>query len=192
MKKIIVMTLKLLAITIVAGLVLGVVNNYTKEPIAQQEIKEANAARKAVFSEAVAFEQIDIEITDEKYKIIKGVYNALDADGNILGITAAIVTKAYSPGLNIAVGIGADGFIKGAAIISHEETPGLGANATDPEFIDQFKNKSYGNPLVVVKTSPSEENDIEALTGATITSDGVTDAVNIATEFYKETFGGAK
>ncbi len=192
MKKILIMTLKLLTITIAAGLILGFVNYQTKGPIAMQAAKEADEARKAVFPEASEFEQIDFTTDDVRFEIVKDVYNAIDENGNVIGITAALVAKGYSPGLNMTVGIGADGIIKGVAILSHEETPGLGAKATEPKFIDQYKGRSYENPLVVVKTSPSKENDIEAIASATITSKGVTDAVNIAALFYKETFGGAK
>lgn len=191
MKNIVVMTLKLLAITIVAGLVLGLVNAITREPIAVQAKKDADAARGAAFPTATTFEPMDI-IIGEEYEIIKSVYTALDADGKTLGITAAITTKGFNPRLNLTVGISADGTITGVVIGAHEETPGLGAKASEPKFIDQYKDKPYDSPLVVVKKAPTDTHDIEAITSATITSNGVTDAVNTATIFYKDVIGGAK
>lgn len=191
MKNIVVITLKLLIITLVAGIILGVVNGVTEEPIAQQTIKEANEARQTVFPEAADFQELDIDVPEE-YAIIKSVYEALDENKNVIGITAAVTTKGYNSGLNLTIGVGADGVIKGVAVGSHSETAGLGAKATQPEFQSQYTDKSYDQPLNVVKTVPTGDYDIQAITSATITSNGVTDAVNKVTAFYKQMAGGAQ
>ena len=191
MKNIIIMTIKLLVITIVAGIVLGVVNAVTKDPIAEQQRIAADDARKAAFLDAASFEAMDIDIPEE-YAIIQNVYTAFDANGDNIGIVAEVKTKGYSAGLNLTIGIGADGVIKGAIVGDHQETPGLGAKATEPWFQAQYKNKPYDNPLVVVKTPATDTYDIQAIASATITSNGVTDAVNIATKFYSDVIGGAQ
>lgn len=191
MKNIIEMTLKLLIITVVAGLVLGVVYGITKDPIAAQEKAEADAARSSAFPAAPTFEQMNIEIPEE-YAIIENVYAAKDADGNDLGITAAIKTKGFNAGLKMTVGVSADGMITGIVVGSHQETPGLGAKATDAAFSDQYKDKPYDNGLVVVKTAPQNANEIQSITGATITSKGITEAVNKAAQFYTDVIGGAQ
>ena len=92
MKNIIIITVKLLVITIIAGAVLGVVNAVTAEPIAEQAKIAADNARKAAFPEASAFEEADVEIPED-YAIIKNVYNVTDDSGNVIGIVAGIVTK---------------------------------------------------------------------------------------------------
>ncbi len=191
MKNIVVITIKLLIITIIAGIILGVVNGVTREPIAEQALKEATEARQAVFPEAVSFEELGMQIPDE-YAIITDVYKALDADGNDIGITAAVVTKAFNAGLNLTIGVGTDGTIKGVKIGGHNETPGLGAKATEPKFQSQYTGKSYDQPLIVVKSAPTSDYDIQAITSATITSSGVTDAVNTVTAFYQQMAGGAQ
>lgn len=191
MKNIIVITLKLLIITVIAGVILGVVNAVTTEPIAQQALKEATEARQSVFPEAVDFVELDVQIPEE-YSIIQSVYEALDADGNSIGITAAVITKGYNSGLNLTVGVGADGVIKGVMVGSNSETAGLGAKASQPEFQSQFTDKPYDQPLTVVKSSPSSDYDIQAISSATITSNGVTDAVNTVTAFYNQMAGGAQ
>jgi len=191
MKNIGVITIKLLIITIIAGIVLGVVNAITKEPIAQQAIKEATEARQSVFPEAASFEELDIEIPEE-YAIIQSVYKALDDQGNDIGITAAVVTKGFNAGLNLTIGVGADGTIKGVMVGSHNETPGLGAKAAEPDFQSQYTGKPYDQELDVVKSAPSSDYDIQAITSATITSDGITNAVNTVTAFYKQMAGGAQ
>lgn len=192
MKNIIVMTVKLLAITLVAGLLLGVVNYVTREPIAEQEKAAADAARFACFPAANDFAVKEIEIPEE-YGIVQNVYAALDADGNEIGVAMGITTKGFSAGLNLTVGISSDGKVTGYVMGSHEETPGLGAKASsDTEFISQFKDVPYDPALVVVKLPPTKENEIQAIAAATITSRGITDAVNTAAEFYESVIGGAR
>jgi len=191
MKNIFVITIKLLIITVIAGIVMGVVNAITKAPIAEQALKEATLARQSVFPEAVSFEPLDVDIPEE-YAIIQSVYKALDADGNDIGITTAVVTKGFNAGLNLTIGVGADGTIKGVMVGSHNETPGLGAKASEPKFQSQYTDKSYDQPLSVVKTAPQSDYDIQAIASATITSNGVTDAVNTVTAFYQQMAGGAQ
>lgn len=191
MKNIVTITLKLLVITVFAGAILGLVNAVTKEPIAQQKRAQANEARFAAFPEAADFAGTGGAIP-EKYAIIKDVYTALDADGNAIGITAAVVTKGFNPGLNLMVGVGADGVIKGVVVNAHAETPGLGDKAATPGFQSQFTGKPADQPLTVVKTQPSRDSDIQAITSATITTTGVTDAVNTVIAYYQETAGGAQ
>ncbi len=191
MNKIVVITLKLLLITLIAGALLGVVNSVTKEPIAEQERKEAEEARRAAFPDAVSFEESTAKITED-YAIIKSVYTALDVGGNEIGIVASVVTKGYSSGLNLTVGIGADGTVKGVVVGSHSETPGLGAKATEDKFRGQYIGKAYTEPLTVVKNPPSADNEVQAITGATITSRGVTDAVNTVAAYYTDVMGGVQ
>lgn len=191
MKSIVTITIKLLIITLIAGAVLGVVYSVTKEPIAEQEILKANAARFAAFPQAVRFEERTGEIP-EAYGIIHTVHDAVDAQGQIIGITAAITTKAYSSGLNLTVGIGSDGVIKGVILGSHQETPGLGAKASEPSFSGQYTGKPIDTQLRVVKTAPSRQNDIQAIASATITSNAITQAVNTAMDYYLYMTGGAQ
>lgn len=191
MKKILVMTAKLLVITVVAGLVLGVVNAVTKDPIAAQEKAKADAARLSAFPAAASFEEMKIEIPEE-YAIIQNVYTAKDASGNDIGITAAIKTKGFNANLKLTVGVSADGLITGIVVTSHEETPGLGANATKTSFSDRYVNKPSDTPLTVIKSGTPGDNEILAITGATITTRGVTNAVNTAVAFYNNEIGGAK
>lgn len=83
------------------------------------------------------------------------------------------------------VGITADGNISGVKIGNHSETPGLGSKASEPTFKDQFKGKGTDKSLTVVKGNASNDNDIAAISGATITSKAVTSGVNAAIDLYK-------
>lgn len=86
-------------------------------------------------------------------------------------------------------GISVDGDITGVVLLDHEETPGLGANAEKDSFTDQYQQSA--TELEVVKTEPVSDGEILAITGATITSTAVTNAVNSAVEQYEEIMGGA-
>ena len=88
---------------------------------------------------------------------------------------AIVETKGYDAGLKSAVGVDRDGRVTGVEIISHKETPGLGANAEKEEFRSQFTGKS--GEIAVVK-SGAGENEINAISGATMTSNGVARSVN--------------
>ena len=83
-------------------------------------------------------------------------------------------------------GIGQEGDITGVVILSHGETPGLGANAVKEEFRDQFRQAAPENGLKVVKFQTPGEGEVEALTGATITTRAVSEAVNAAISQYYE------
>src|SRR3712207_8052036 len=87
------------------------------------------------------------------------------------------------------VGITTDGKVSGIKILSHSETPGLGANAETPQFSGQYKDKP-AKELEVVKGTASADNQIAAITGATITSKAVTKGVNEAIEFYDSKLKG--
>jgi len=206
MKNIISMALKLLIIVVVAAIALGAVNYVTEGPIAEQQAAAANEARQTAFPEAQGFEALydpesdalkDVSLesllgTEElpkDYAIIRTVYKALDESGNEIGITAGVVTKGFNSGLNITIGIGTDGAIHGVIVGDNTETAGLGAKAAEPEYEGQYVGKM--SPLTVVKASPGD-SEIEAITGATITSRAVTDAVNTVGEFYAALTGGAK
>ena len=94
-----------------------------------------------------------------------------------------IVTNGYSKGgLDMLVAMNADGTVKAVSVVTLGETPGLGTKVNDSGFLSQFNEKS--GELTVVKKQPSSDNEIQAVTGATRSSNGVTMAVNIAIETY--------
>lgn len=206
MKNIVSLTLKLLVITLVCAIGLGLVNYVTEGPIAEQALAAAQAARQSAFPDAVSFEPLYDPNSEEvasvtlesllgtaevpkEYGIIKTVYTAKDADGNAVGIVAGVVTKGFNSGLNLTVGIKSDGTIAGVIVGDNTETAGLGARASEDWFQQQYIGKE--SPLSVVKVTPGDD-EIQAITGATITSKGVTNAVNTVSEFYADLTGGAQ
>lgn len=189
MDSIFTLVLRLVIITVCAGLILGLVYAVTKDPIAQQELKKATEARQAVLPSAQEFKEIALDGIDydhDTYADVQEVYEGT-AGGQTVGYTFAITTKGYKAGLKLTIGLSSDGKVAGVQITGHDETPGLGANATEPDFTDQFKETD--GPLVVAKSPTGAVNEIQALTGATITSKGVANAVNLAREFAGQYLG---
>ena len=192
MKDIIKPGIVLLLIAVIAAGVLGAVNVATKDTIAKVEKEATEKSMKEVLPDAKKFnDEQKNENSDSKYKIIKSYSEGLDDSGKTVGYTFNVSTKGFSTGLNLMIGITEDGVIKGVDVLSHGETPGLGANAKTV-LSPQFKDKS--GKLDVTKGDNPKENEIQAITGATITSNAVTSAVNTASEYYEEVIkkGGAK
>lgn len=94
-----------------------------------------------------------------------------------------VITNGYAKGgLDILVAMNTDGSVKAISVVSLSETPGLGTKVQDSGFLSQYSGKA--EQLMVVKKQPSADNEIQAVTGATRSSNGVTNAVNVALEVY--------
>ena len=179
-------SLILFAITLIAGLLLGGVYAITKNPIAKTQEDKKNEAYQAVFTDAAEFTEVtdaadaqqilaDAGYTKDRIDEVKA---AMDADGNILGYVMTITSsEAYGGELQIAIGIRMDGTVNGISFLSLSETIGLGMEAKKPEFQEQFAGKQV-EQFVYSKTGAAADNEIDALSGATITTNAVTNAVN--------------
>lgn len=173
----------LLIITTIAAICLGFVNNITLAPIAEQTRKTTELAMKEILPDAASFQAAE-DFTASDSSNIKGYSTGFGSDGSTpVGYTVSVVSKGYGGELSLMVGISTDGVIQGVKIISHAETPGLGANA-DSDWINQYQGKS--GELEVTKNPTATESQIQAITSATITSKAVTTAVNEVTNFYNE------
>lgn len=180
----------LLVVTAIAGLFLGGAYTITKEPIAKQALMEKNMAMQEILPAAEIFELSDIDLPEET--AIKEVNKGIKGS-EVVGYAIKVTPKGFGGLIDLMVGISADGKLGGIKILSHGETPGLGANATNINFYGQFKDKSTEANLEVVKTGASKDNQIQAITGATITSKAVTSGVNEAIDFFTSNLkGGSK
>lgn len=199
MNKIIKNTLILTAITVVSGLLLGVVYNVTKEPIAQAQENTKQEAYRAVLADASSFETLDFDaestlslLTENGYTsdTITEVAEGKDNSGETIGYVISVQSsEAYDGTLDLSVGIATDGTVKGVEMLSISETAGLGMKADEAEFKDQYKDKNVEN-FTVTKTGEDGDNMINAISGATITSNAVTNAVNSALVYYQNELGG--
>lgn len=176
-----VLGLVLLIITAIAGTLLGFVNDITMEPRLVQMEKAKNEALKIVLPEATTFE--DQEVSPD-YPTILEVYK----DENNTGVAFKVATKGYGGEIILFVGIDLKGRVAGVHMLKHGETPGLGANANNASFKEQFTGKGPDS-LTVVKSAPSD-HDIQAISGATITSKAIVKGVNEALDFYNNIMAG--
>ena len=176
LKPVIVLT----AICLVTSALLAYTNNLTAPKIEENNIKTANEAKAIVLSEAKEFE--DLNEKGISYSVGK------DANGEIIGYVFSTSAKGYGGDVKIMVGVDTEGKVTGVKTLELSETPGLGMNAEKTDWLKQFVGKVTG--IVVNKNDPGE-NEIKALTGATITSKAVTAAVNTALENYETVTGGA-
>ncbi|SHG99323.1 RnfABCDGE type electron transport complex subunit G [Tepidibacter thalassicus] len=183
MKEIVKLGMILLIITTVSATVLGVTNNVTLPAIQKQNEIANIKARKEVLPEADDFRAVKDE--NIKSEIIKEIYEGLNGN-DVVGYTIKTAPKGYGGEIEVMVGIGTDGTIHGVSIGNHAETPGLGAKAADKEFKGQYKGMSVDKNIEVIKNPGPKENEIVAISGATITSKAVTDGVNEAIRVYNE------
>lgn len=179
-------TISLMLITLVAGLLLGAVYEITKEPIAKENQRAKEEAYKAVFADADSFEAITLD-TDEVQKELDGqgldasineAMKALDASGQPIGYVLTVTDhEGYGGDIQFAMGVQSDGTMNGISFLSISETAGLGMKAKEDSFRKQFEGKNT-EKIVYTKNGASADNEIDALSGATITTNAVTNGVN--------------
>ena len=179
MKHILKPAFSLFIIAAVTTTLIALAHSLTLRPIADQVIKTREKTMKTIMPEALDFR----EVTIEKSGNIDGVFEANNRN-DTLGYIVALSPSGYSGKINMMVGIMINrNEIAGLRILKHSETPGLGALAVKEKFYRKYDNRKIA-PLRVVRNSPGE-NDIEAITGATITTRAITGAVNEAIEWYR-------
>ena len=181
-KEIAVPALILCAICLVVTGALSATNFITKDKIAALNLETEQESRSVVLPDAANFEAGD---TEGSYYIGKG------EDGSVKGYVFTSSAKGYSSTIQVMTGISAEGEITGVTILSLSETPGLGMNAQNASFTDMYKQSVPADGFTVIKSGTAGDGNVVALTGATITSQAVTDAVNLAVDQYNEIKGGA-
>lgn len=192
-------TIALTVITLVAGLALGVVQDITADPIAQQQEKAKQEAYKTVFADADSFEVVEDDADSLQAYLDENGYGAQsinetmlakDASGNELGYAFTVTTsEGYGGDIQFAMGIKDDGTLNGISILSIGETAGLGMKANTDAFKDQFKDKNV-EKFEYTKTGAVSDEQIDALSGATITTNAMTNGVNAGLCAFQYEKGG--
>lgn len=180
------MFVALFVICVVAGGVLGVVYNATKDPIAAAETAKRTEAIKNVLPEFNELKETKVKSAMEDIDI--PFYLAYNADSTFIGAAVETFTnKGFSGNVSLMVGILADGTINNISVLQHAETPGLGSKMTEPSFKDQFNEKNPASFNFKVK---KDGGDVDAITAATISSRAFCDAVNRALSTFENNKGG--
>ena len=187
----------LFAITLVAGACLGGVYEITKDPIAAANQAAKERAFRAVLADADSFAMDDYSAALDKANTevkeldfgnvsVDECATGMDASGATIGYVVTTTSKdGYGGDVTVSVGITTDGEVKGIEFLTLNETAGLGMNASKPEWKGQFADKKV-EQFSVTKSGSTSDEEIDAISGATITSNAVTNAVNIALYFVND------
>lgn len=180
-KDIIVPTIALFIFCLVATALLAGTNMITKDKIADNAVQTEIQSRKLVLPEGETYSEVTNVDGGVTYCI------GYDSEGNEVGYVFTSGAKGYGGTVTVMAGIDSEGKLTGVEILSHSETPGLGANAVKPDFKNRFIGK---NGILNVDKNSNEGQNVQAITAATITSKAVVSAVNLITETYNQIAGG--
>lgn len=180
LKEILVPAIMLFIIATVCTALLAGTNLLTEGKIAELQVQAAMAAKTAVFSEATGFsDEKTVDVNGEAYTY----YDAQDKNGNVTGYVFSVTVKSYGGDLSCMVGISAEtDKITGVEITSINDTPGLGMKVNSEDFLSQYIDRTG---IIGVNKNEKTDTEIQAVSGATISSKAVTDAVNQAFSAYE-------
>jgi electron transport complex protein RnfG len=177
------LTLTLAVITLAASLSLGFIFQWTKEPIAEAQLKRQLRAIEAVV------EGYDNNPVSEKYKVATPdgkdsleFFPALSKGERIGTAVKTKSSKGYSGDIWLMVGFNTQGDVLRIQVLEHKETPGLGSKMSDLKFLNQFFSKNPGQDNLTVK---KDGGSVDAITGATISSRAFSEAVQLAYETFQ-------
>jgi len=188
MKEILRLVVALTAIAVGAALILSLVESATRAPIAEQRRLQMVKALKAVLPEIDNQPDADSVTlaagTDAKGKPVERTFYRGRRGGELAGVAFQVTAPdGYSGNIGIMVGVDPQGTVTGVEILTHAETPGLGARITEPAFKGQFAGKSLDNADWRVK---KDGGSFDQITGATISPRAVVKALKGGLEFFQQ------
>ncbi len=183
MKDMLKITLSLVAIFIAAGLIMGITYKFTSPIKFKAEKKEKEEALKEMAPDAT-----DPITPSGKWTVHNKnfEYYEAKAGGKPVAFIASTAGKGYSSFIQMLVSLSPDLKIRDLKVLGMNETPGLGDQVLEKSFLDQFKGKSLSQ-IVLIKGETKE--NIQAISGATISSRGVTNGVKDAVQTLVDTYG---
>lgn len=182
------MAVCLLLVCLACSALLGGVYVLTLDKINQEVVKKTNNAISLVtpdFDNEPSSESMSVELDGESVT----VYPAKKGGQTVGYAVESFTSKGFSGTIDIMVGFDMDGNITGTSVISHSETPGLGAKMTEPSFYSQFVGK---NPASFRLAISKDGGDVDAITASTITSRAYCDAVDRAYRVYQKVVNSSK
>lgn len=183
-KDILIPTVSLFVICLVVTALLAVTNMLTAPQIQKLSKETEDKTKAEVLASADKFsDALTVSADGKDYTYYEGT-----ASGDTIGYVFKTSAKGYGGDIDLMVGIDTSGKVTGVSILSISETAGLGMNAKNESFINQYIGKSG---TIGVSKNGASDTEIQALTGATITSKAVTSAVNTALSLYLQ-IGGEK
>lgn len=179
MREIVHLALRLLAFCLAAGLLLAATNALTKGPIAYQADLTAQNARKQVLTEASSFQKLSGG-GDPDYPHLTAVYEGVDKDG-VVGYTFSLSPMGFKAVIEMTLGINKNGAITALSVDSQSETAGLGTKITTDSYLRQYQGAAADSATLT--------EQIDGITGATVTSKAVVSAVGEAVSYAERELG---
>jgi electron transport complex protein RnfG len=183
MKDMLKITLPLVVIFVAAGIIMGLTYQRTYPVRFAAEKKEKEEALKEMAPDATDPIKVagNWSADNKPYE-----YFEASSSGKPVAYIASTAGKGYSSFIKMLVAVSPDLKIRDVKILGHEETPGLGDQVEDKNFLDQFKGKSLSQ-VVLIKGETKE--NIQAVSGATYSSRGVTKGVKDAVQLLIDKYG---
>jgi len=175
------MVLSLTLVCLVCSVLLGLVYEVTKAPIGAAAVTKTNAAISAVvpqFDNVPSEDVFTVALSEDE---VLTVYPATRGGEPVGYAVESFTASGFSGTVKVMVGFDTEGTICGTSVLSHSETPGLGAKMTEPSFYGQFVGKNPSSFRLEVK---KDGGDIDAITAATISSRAFADALRRAYDAY--------
>lgn len=183
-----------LVCAIIAG-ALAYVNGVTQPIIAENDRVTEQESLAQVLPGSDSFkEPVEAEtLKDKGLKVSDRIVQLYEAQkgGETSGYVVEVNSKGYGGDIKIFVGVDTQSNITGVTLVNHNETAGLGAKAADAAFTQQYLGKIPEKTFSVVKGVADDDNEIEAISGATISSKAVTQGVEDAVQLIRSLLGGA-
>ena len=184
-------------ITLLAGFALGGVYKMTEDTIKEQKERAAWQSYQAVVPTAESFRAVQApDIYGQIYGsgfgrvMINEAVIGMDANGKTVGYAiSATSSEGYDGNITVSVGISTDGSVNRISFTELHETPGKGMLAADASFVDQFSNRSVKSFKLLTGSAQETANGIECISGATVTSKAIVNAVNAALDFFQNAKG---
>ncbi len=180
-------TLVMVCICILVTLALSGTNLLTEEKIASLTKKQQEESMRSLIS---ADEYVTGELKADGETVL---YHKAKANGKTKGYIFITSAKGYGGELSVMTALDTEGTVTAVSILdASNETPGLGQNVKNADFYSQYIGQKTSDAVAVKKGTASGYNQIDAVTGATISSRAVTNAVNQAVDYAKEVLKNEK
>ena len=174
--------LTLTIIGIISAIALSFVYQWTTPYIEKHQVEARKEALRDVIPQAQEYEEVE--------RSGQTFYEGYDSGGNRTGVAMIASGPGYQNIIELMIGVNMNSQqIYGIKILTHEETPGLGARITGDAYKENYVDKPFGD-YTVVKREPQSELEVEAIAGATISSESVAKIVENAVEQIQDAYGG--
>lgn len=180
------LAIRLFLITAASAIILAMMNNLTAPVIAQKAQEKLAESLVVAYPAAEEFKDAeDQEAIVLENESIKKIFDVMVGGERVGRVFESIGRQGFGGNIEFIVGISNDGVIQGFQVLNHSETPGYGAAVIEPVFAEGVTGNTIEEDLVASE-APSSDNDIQAISGSTITTSAVLRGLNASIEVMRE------